>query len=598
MVTPNEQPPAQEEESRVVYRRVEPQTRPGAQPEFDRGIAPAVTPLVIGFTLLLIVISVLGYLSVRRMDEVSVQVLDLEHQHAARVSLLLQLRLALTRLDTEARLRQRAEARRELMPPFDVRLGTARGETGKLLLLMERPPLSGEPKWKQFRGDLQSYVEITGDLRRYSLEGFAKFGIVDNELNDLLTDSTREQTEIFQKGEAIEQRAAGSIRSWSLIALLVGVVVAAGTIWEVQRRFRQMHRSMDEARRERSFSNQMLEGMVSAVVAIDEHDRIRSANLAFFDIFPGASIGASVREKFAAEEAMKMLEATLGSRVEKAVYRGRWVCQLGDQDSLEKTFDVYSSPLAIDGDQGQIVTLVDATEAAESERTLRRSESLAAVGQATTQVAHEIKNPLGSIRLGVSMLRDSVPGDKDALRTIELIERGIDHLNKLVVDVTQFSRQKPLGRSDVDLHDLLNKSLDLIANRIREKGTAIERRFDHQAVRGYWDADQLSQVFVNVIANAVDASPERAPVTIATELVSAEVSGAAKRFARVVISDQGSGMDQATLQRIFEPFFSKKRRGTGLGLAIVRQIVEQHEGRISAESEVGKGSRFTIDLPL
>ena len=598
MVTPNEQPPSQEEESRVVYRRVEPQTRPGAQPEFDRGIAPAVTPLVIGFTLLLIVISVLGYLSVRRMDEVSIQVLDLEHQHAARVSLLLQLRLALTKLDTEARLRQRAEARRELMPPFDVRLGTARGEMGKLLLLMERPPLSGEPKWKQFRGDLESYVEITEDLRRYSLEGFAKFGIVDNELNDLISDSSREQTEIFQKSEAIEQKAAGSIRSWSLIALLVGVVVAAGTIWEVQRRFRQMHRSMDEARRERSFSNQMLEGMVSAVVAIDEHDRIRSANLAFFDIFPTASIGASVREKFAAEEAMKMLEATLGSRVEKAVYRGRWVCPPGDQDSLEKTFDVYSSPLAIDGDQGQIVTLVDATEAAESERTLRRSDSLAAVGQATTQVAHEIKNPLGSIRLGVSMLRDSVPGDKDALRTIELIERGIDHLNKLVVDVTQFSRQKPLERSDADLHDLLNKSLDLIANRIREKGTAIERRFDEQAVRGYWDADQLRQVFLNVIANAVDASPQHAPVTITTGLVSAEVSGAAKRFARVVISDQGTGMDQATLERIFEPFFSKKRRGTGLGLAIVKQIVEQHEGRISAESEVGKGSRFTIDLPL
>jgi signal transduction histidine kinase len=597
MVRPNEQP-AQEEESRVVYRRVELPTPPGAQPEFDRGIAPAVTPLVIGFTLLLIVISVLGYLSVRRMDEVSVEVLDLEHQHAARDSLLLQLRLALARLDNEARFRQQAEAHRELMPPFDVRLGTARGELGRLVLLMERPPLSDEPKWKQFRGDLQSYVEITGNLRRYSLEGFAKFGIVDNELNDLLTESTREQTEIFQKSEAVEQKAARSIRSWSLIALLVGVVVAAGTIWEVQRRFRQMHRSMDEARRERSFSNQMLEGMVSAVVAIDEHDRIRSANRAFFDIFPGASIGASVREKFAAEEAMKMLEATLGSRVDKAVYRGRWVCKPGDQESVEKTFDVYSSPLAINGDQGQIVTLVDATEAAESERTLRRSESLAAVGQATTQVAHEIKNPLGSIRLGVSMLRDHVPGDKDALRTIELIERGIDHLNKLVVDVTQFSRQKPLERSDVDLHDLLNKSLDLIANRIREKGTVIERRFDHQAVRGYWDADQLSQVFVNVIANAVDASPERAPVTIATELVSVEVSGAAKRFARVMISDQGSGMDQATLERIFEPFFSKKKRGTGLGLAIVKQIVEQHEGRTSAESEVNKGSRFTIDLPL
>src|SRR5260370_35948687 len=126
-----------------------------------------------------------------------------------------------------------------------------------LVLLTDSPPLAGEPKWKQFRSDLQSYVEITGNLRRYSLEGFAKFGIVDNELNDLLTESTSEQTEIFQKSEALEQTAARSIRSWSLIALLVGVVVAAGTIWEVQRRFRQVHRSIDEARRERAFCNHM-----------------------------------------------------------------------------------------------------------------------------------------------------------------------------------------------------------------------------------------------------------------------------------------------------------------------------------------------------
>src|SRR5437773_7381014 len=181
-------PPESELNPQVVYRRIDAPEGEPQLPTPGRELAPAVTPLVIGFTLLLIVISVLGYLSVRRMDEVSVQVLDLEHQHAARVSLLLQLRLALTKLDTEARLRQRAEARRELMPPFDVRLGTARGETGRLLLLMERPPLSGEPKWKQFRGDLQSYVETTGDLRRYSLEGFAKFGVVDNELNDLITD--------------------------------------------------------------------------------------------------------------------------------------------------------------------------------------------------------------------------------------------------------------------------------------------------------------------------------------------------------------------------------------------------------------------------
>jgi two-component system sensor histidine kinase PilS (NtrC family) len=256
--------------------------------------------------------------------------------------------------------------------------------------------------------------------------------------------------------------------------------------------------------------------------------------------------------------------------------------------------------LAINGDRGQIVTLVDATEVAESERTLRRSESLAAVGQATTQVAHEIRNPLGSIRLGVSMLRDSV-SDKEALNTIELVERGIKHLNKLVVDVTQFSRQKALERTRVDLRDSLDRSIDLVSERIREKNATVDRKFSESPIVGQWDADQLRQVFVNVIANAVDASPENSVVKISTQALDVEVDGdaaARKRYARVVIEDRGKGMDQVTSDRIFEPFFSTKKRGTGLGLAIVKQIVEQHGGRISVDSEPGSGSRFTIDLPV
>jgi signal transduction histidine kinase len=359
-----------------------------------------------------------------------------------------------------------------------------------------------------------------------------------------------------------------------------------------------MRRSMFESRRERAFTNQLLEGMVSAIAAIDEDDRIRSANAAFFKIFPGASIGASVLERFAPDDAMKMLEAATATRVTRATYRGRWVTKV---ESDEKTFDVYSSPLAINGDRGQIVTLVDATEVAESERTLRRSESLAAVGQATTQVAHEIRNPLGSIRLGVSMLRDSV-SDKEALNTIELVERGIKHLNKLVVDVTQFSRQKALERSRVDLHDSLDRSIDLVSERIREKNATVDRRFTQTLIVGQWDADQLRQVFVNVIANAVDASPENSVVTISTETLDLEVDGgdshARKTYARVVIEDRGKGMDETTRDRIFEPFFSTKKRGTGLGLAIVKQIVEQHGGRISVASELGGGSKFTIDLPV
>jgi signal transduction histidine kinase len=586
----------------VVYRRADPSTQgtsPGQTPG-GRELAPAVTPLIIGFTLLLIVISVLGYLSVRLVDDVARQVLDLEHVHAARANLLLELRLALTKLDNEARARQDAEAGRGIKPPFDLPLRTAREAMKKQLALLE-VSLSQDPKWSQFRSDLETYVAITGDSRRYSLEGFEAFHKVDAQLNNLSSASTREQAEIFQKSEAIQQRAVRSIRLWSVIALLVGVVVATGTIWEVQRRFKQLRRSTEEVRRERIFSNQMLEGMVSAVVAIDQDDRIRSANRAFFNIFPGASIGAYVRERFAPDEAMKMLEVAIGSQVQEAAYRGRYVCQ-SEAPGVQQSFDVYSSPLAIDGDAGKIVTLVDVTEAAEAERVMRRNESLAAVGQATTQVAHEIKNPLGTIRLGVSMLRDSVRRDSEALRTVDLVERGVNHLNKLVIDVTEFSRQKPLERSTVEVDDLINRSLELVAERIKEKATPVEKVFSSKTLRGSWDADQLVQVFVNVIANAIDASPQASPINIETELLPATAPGitgsAANVLARVMVSDRGGGMDPAMKDRIFEPFFSTKQRGTGLGLAIVKQIIEQHGGRISAESEEGKGSRFTIDLPL
>ena len=602
---PNQGAPANEHDAEVVYRRTEPDgtTSPSTPPPVNeprprvREIAPAITPLVIGFTLLLALISILGYLSVQRMNEVSNTVISLEQQHTARLKLLLDLRLAVTKLNTEARRRQDVEAG-ALKPPFEVRLDNAREEVTKLLRRMDRPPLSDNAAWNEFHDELQAYVEIARDVREHSLKGFAAFRSIDEKLNGFLTASADEQFRIAVQRDQLEQAAVRSIRRWSVFALLVGFVVAAGTVWEVQRRFKQMRRSMLEAGRERAFTTQLLQGMVSAVAAIDEEDHLRSANAAFFKIFPEASIGASIHERFAPDDAMKMLEAATSVRATTATYRGRWVCGAAATHS-EKTFDVYTSPLAINDDHGQIITLVDATEAADAERGLRRSESLAAVGQATAQVAHEIRNPLGSIRLGVSMLRDSIT-DADALSTIELVERGIRHLNKLVVDVSQFSRQKALERSRVDLQELLDVSLDLVSESVREKQTPIDKKLSPESLVGNWDGHQLRQVFVNLIANAIDASAPGSPVKISTTAVTMPTAqgGTEKKYARVTVTDRGKGMDPTTLNRIFEPFYSTKKRGTGLGLAIVRQIVEQHEGRIAVESEVGNGTRFVVDLPL
>ncbi len=197
------------------------------------------------------------------------------------------------------------------------------------------------------------------------------------------------------------------------------------------------------------------------------------------------------------------------------------------------------------------MTLVDVTEAAEAERELRRQESLAAVGQATAQVAHEIRNPLGSIRLGVAMLRDNV-NDAEGLNTIDLVERGIKHLNKLVVDVAQFSRRKALESSDVDLHELINRSLELVADKIKEKDTVVEKKLTPQKIVGHWDPDQLRQVLVNVIGNAIDASRKHAPISISTEVVTVDGDDVATRTrARLTIADQGKGIDSGTSATYF-----------------------------------------------
>jgi two-component system sensor histidine kinase PilS (NtrC family) len=508
--------------------------------------------------------------------------------------MLLSLHAAALRLDTEARLRAAAESRGELTPPFEVPVSKARAEVEAELAKLDRMPFAQQESWRVLHQRLAQFLETTKDLKAFSLEGFPQFRDIEGQISVIETELSREPQEVQRRIEELRLQSSRRIWFWWMTALVIGVLVIAATLWEVQRRFRHEQQSLEEARRERQFSTQMLEGMVSAVAAIDARAHIRSANAAFFEIFPQASVGISVYDNVAAPDAKKMLEAAVAEPVEAATYRGRWVLKVsGEENGAQRTYDLYSSPLEIDGERGQIVTLVDVTAAVESEAVMRHNEALAAVGQASAQVAHEIKNPLGSIRLGVSMLRDMTK-DEEAISTIDLVERGIDHLNKLVIDVTQFSRQKPLAPSEFDLHQLIDESLELVADRIREKRAHVEKHFSRESLRGRWDEDQLRQVFVNLFANAIDASRENAAVVITTE----RVNNGAQKLARITVADEGVGMDEATRARIFEPFFTTKKRGTGLGLAIVKQIVERHGGTITVHSSPDQGARFIIDLPL
>ena len=579
-------------------------------------VSPTLPTLLAGFVLLLALVYGLGYSSVREMQAVSERVREESQMRSGRTKLLLELNNALAKLNNEARERDSAERRGGIINPFDLRLRTARGDVRRLLASFERLPAGQTDAGQRFRRQLADYIGVTEDLDRYSLEGFPLYRNLDEQLDAFIQQMQAEQENLNWQSQVWENEAQSNLDYLTILAVITGIFVAGVTTWEVQRRFRQVRRSLAEARRERQFNAQMIEGMVSAVAAIDAEGRIRSANESFQQLLPEATVGASIHELRAGEETTRLLAKVTGARVDEPMYHGRRTLapeQAAAESSptRERSFDVYSSPLDIDGERGQILTLVDVTEAAEAEREVRRTESLAAVGQAAAQVAHEIRNPLGSIRLGVAMLRDMTDA-RDAHNTIDLVERGIDHLNKLTVDVTQYSRERKLSLAPTNVHELLDSSLELIADQLQRKGTPVERGYSEATLTGLLDEDQLRQVFVNLLANAVDAGVENSPITLSTALVHPPISGNSdgggdgrgnsaqtnSSRARITITDKGVGMDEATKARIFEPFFTTKKRGTGLGLAIVKKIIAQHGGTITVESATGKGTSFVVELPL
>jgi two-component system NtrC family sensor kinase len=222
---------------------------------------------------------------------------------------------------------------------------------------------------------------------------------------------------------------------------------------------------------------------------------------------------------------------------------------------------------------------------------LARAEKLAGLGMLAAGVAHEINNPLAIIRGNTEVMEMALPTDHPQQEEVRVIARQIERMARIVGNLLSFARQKKLHRGPVPLPELLDEVASQLGYQTSLAGIRIVRDYDPGLSTIFGDADQLRQVFTNLINNAVQAMAANGTLTLATH--GADTTDTCS----IEISDTGCGIPPEHLERLFTPFFSTKSNGSGLGLAVSYGIVKDHGGEITVQSSPGNGSTFRVSLP-
>lgn len=271
---------------------------------------------------------------------------------------------------------------------------------------------------------------------------------------------------------------------------------------------------------------------------------------------------------------------------------------------------VRASSSIFHGQQGEmlgaLVVLTDITALKRLELQIRRSDRLASLGTLSAGMAHEIKNPLVSIKTFAQLLPERYQ-DSDFRETFSnLIGHEIDRIDSLVNQLLRFARPAKPVLQPMHVHEVLEKSLQLVGHRLYQKEIKLTRSWEADVDTIRADADQLEQVFLNFFLNAMDAMNKGGELSVGTEIRPADewvaaisgTNGDSHEILRVTVRDDGEGIRSEDIPHVFDPFFTTKDYGTGLGLSVVHGIIQEHGGQIEVESELSKGTAFHILLPL
>ena len=278
----------------------------------------------------------------------------------------------------------------------------------------------------------------------------------------------------------------------------------------------------------------------------------------------------------------KLVEATVKISKGKLAQR----IEITSQDeigNLAKSFNKMSRQL-----------LLTRKKMEEANKKLLQAEKLASIGRISAGIAHEIRNPLTSVKLNIQKLYQSDNLNDVEKEHLNLSQEGIKYMEKSIKDLLDFTRASELSRAQFSIEQILDESIKMVADSLDLKKIVLEKNYPDESPQVLVDGDKLRQVFLNVLRNAYEAVDEGGKISISVFLLKERLG----KKIKVEISDNGSGIPEKDRDIIFEIFYTTKTTGIGLGLAIARKILEQHNGSIRVDENINKETLFEILIPV
>jgi PAS domain S-box-containing protein len=361
----------------------------------------------------------------------------------------------------------------------------------------------------------------------------------------------------------------------------------------------QLYTAVEDAK---LYNEILLENLSSGVIACDAERRITLLNREASRILKAPAAALAGRGIDALPPGLaEPMEQTLTAG--RGVHDAELVLSDGEVTHLRLSSSVITG---LEGRRlGALVVLNDVTMLRRMEDRMRRADRLASVGTLAAGMAHEIKNPLVSIKTFVQVLPRAFDDPEVRSTFCPLIESEVSRIDTVVNHLLNFARPAKASLEPTHLHAVLVHTLRLVEPRLRSKGITLETVFDAPADLIEGDASLLEQVFINLYFNAVDAMSSGGRLRVETSVAQVETGdrdlwGAPVRVRRLRVSvrDTGHGIRAADLAHVFDPFFTTKSEGSGLGLAIAYGIIQEHRGSFDVESRVGEGTSFHVAFPL